>query len=449
MSAPQLETLAARALEAAKKAGAEAADVVAVRADGISMEIRNGALEQAERAEGTDLGLRVLIGQKQACVSISDMRPDAIRMMAERAVAMAREAPEDPTAGLADPSQLATRWDLAALDLVDPATAPDAAALAEAARAAEAAALAMKGITQVSTAGADYSRTDIHLMATNGFSGGYARTGHNVACVAITGEGLAMERDYAFEGRTHLSDMPTPEEIGRLAAERTLARAGATKPRTGAYPVLFDERIASGLIGHLLSAVNGQAIARGTSWLKHAMGEAVLPAGMSVLEEPHRPRVGGSRPFDAEGLATRDADIVTDGVLRRWVLDLASARKLGLESTANASRGTGAPPLPSVGNIRLTGPQVSRAQLLADMGEGLLVTSLMGSSINPNTGDYSRGASGFWVRGGQIAEPVNECTIAGNLRDMLMTLRMADDARPHLSRVVPSLLVEGLTVAGG
>jgi len=285
-------------------------------------------------------------------------------------------------------------------------------------------------------------------MASNGFAAGYSRTGHTVACVAISGEGLDMERDAAFESRIHQSDLPTPEEIGQLAAVRTLARAGSTQPKTGAFPVLFDERISSSLIGHLLSAVNGAGIARGTSWLKSAMGEAVLPPEMSLVEEPLRARIGGSRPFDAEGLPTAERAVVDGGVLKRWILDLATARKLGLESTANAARGTGGPPSPSTSNTRLVAPQVSKAELLRDMGEGLLITSMMGSTINPNTGDYSRGASGFWVRGGEIAEPVNECTIAGNLRDMLMTLRAADDAREHVRAVVPSLLVEGLTVAG-
>ncbi|MEO1312679.1 MAG: TldD/PmbA family protein [Pseudomonadota bacterium] len=446
--AETLQELSGAALKAATDAGAEAADVVVAKGDGVSMEIRNGALEQAERAEGVDIGLRVLIGKRQACVSISDARPASITAMAERAVAMAREAPEDPGVGLADPDALAQAWDLAALDMVDPAEAPSAKDLAESAREAEAAALAVAGISKVDTAGADSQRTDIWLQASNGFSGGYARTGQSVVCVAISGEGLEMERDYAFDSRIHAADMMTPAEIGALAAERTLARAGAVQPKTGAFPVMYDERIASGLIGHLLSAVNGQAIARGSSWARDLMGEAVLPEALSVIEEPLRPRVQGSRPFDAEGLATQAREIVAEGVLKRWILDLATARKLGLESTANASRGPSAPPTPSVTNIRLTGPETAREALLAEMGEGLLITSLMGSSINPNTGDYSRGASGFWVRGGQIAEPVNECTVAGNLKDMLKTLRMADDARPHLSRVVPSLVVEGLTVAG-
>jgi PmbA protein len=242
--------------------------------------------------------------------------------------------------------------------------------------------------------------------------------------------------------------LPSPEEVGRIAAERTIARAGARKPPTGSFPVIFDERIASGLIGHLLSAINGTSIARGSSWLRDAMGQQVLPETLTITEDPLRPRTSGSRPFDAEGLPTVRRNIVENGILQSWTLDLATARQLGLQSTANASRGTSAPPSPSVSNIALTQGAQSREDLIRDIGTGLLVTSMIGSSINPTTGDYSRGASGFWIENGAISYPVNECTLAGNLRDMLRTLVPANDARPHLSRVVPSLLVTGLTLAG-
>lgn len=257
-----------------------------------------------------------------------------------------------------------------------------------------------------------------------------------------------MERDYYGEGRIYAADLPDAETIGQLAGERAVARFGASKPPTGAFPVMFDERISAGLIGHLLAAINGASIARGSSWLKDAMGEAVLPAGIDLIEDPHRTRASGSRPFDAEGLPVSRKAWVKDGVLQGWVLDLASGRQLGLPSSGNAARGTSAPPSPSVGNVALTQGLKSRAELLADMGTGLLVTSLIGSSINPTTGDYSRGASGFWVENGEIVRPVNECTIAGNLRDMLMRIIPANDARAHLSTQVPSLLVEGLTIAG-
>jgi PmbA protein len=242
--------------------------------------------------------------------------------------------------------------------------------------------------------------------------------------------------------------MPGADEIGRLAAERTLQRVGAVKPRTGTFPVLYDERVASSLIGHLLSAINGSSIARGSSWARDLLGKPVLPAGLSLVEDPHRPRISSSRPFDGEGLATRRRAIVEAGVLTGWVLDLATGRKLGMPSTANASRGTGAPPSPATTNIDLTPGQVTRDDLLAQMGTGLWITSMIGSTINPTTGDYSRGASGFWVENGRISHPVHECTIAGNLRDMLLRIIPANDARAHLSTRVPSLLIDGMTLAG-
>ena len=435
-------------LSAAKKAGADTADAIATHGTSVTINVLNGALEQAERAEGTDIGLRVLIGKRQACVSASDTSPDTIATMAERAVAMARLAPEDPHIGLADPDQIARAWDTNALDLAEDAPEPSAAHFEQAALAAEAAALSHKGITQADSVAAGYSRNAIHLAATNGFSGGYARTSHGLSCVAITGTGADMERDYFGDSRIYAADLMSPEEIGHIAAERTLQRAGATKPPTGTFPVLYDERISTGLIGHLIQAANGAAIARGGSWLRDRLGEQVLPKGLTLAENPHRARIGGSKPFDAEGLATKARNIVEDGILMGWTLDLATARKLGLQSTASAARGTGGPPSPSNGNVALTQGSQSRKDLIRDMGTGLLVTSLIGSTINPTTGDYSRGASGFWIENGEITYPVAECTIAGNLHQMLASLIPANDARAHLSRVVPSLFVESMTIAG-
>jgi PmbA protein len=266
--------------------------------------------------------------------------------------------------------------------------------------------------------------------------------------VAFTGEGTAMERDWAAEGRIFAADMPDAAAIGRLASERAVQRAGATKPKTGVFPVLFDERVASSLIGHLLSAANGAAVARGATWLRDALGKQVLPAALSVVEDPHRPRISGSRPFDGEGLPTRRRVIVENGILTGWTLDLATGRKLGMPSTANASRGVSSPPSPATSNIDLTPGALTRDDLIAQMGTGLLVTSMIGSTISATTGDYSRGAAGFWVENGQISHPVNECTIAGNLRDMLMRIIPANDARAHLSTRVPSLLIDGMTLAG-
>ncbi len=442
------EALCHALIDAARKAGADAADAMAAEGSSLSIEVREGKLEHAERSEGTDLGLRVFVGKRQALVSSSDMRPETIAAMAERAVAMAREAPEDPYAGLADPSQLARDWDLAALELEDPSGEPEPAALQADALAAEAACQEIDGISQVQSAAAGYGRHAVHMAATNGFSGGYQRTGRSLSCTGIAGTGTGMERDHDGDSRTFQSDLRSAQEIGRTAGERAVARLGARKPKTGSFPVLFDERISSSLIGHLLSAANGAAIARGSSWLKDSLGQQVLPEALSVIEDPHRPRISGSRPFDGEGLPTRRRTVVDNGVLTGWTLDLASARKLGLESTGNAARGIGGVPSPATWNIALTQGEASREDLIAQMGTGLLVTSMIGSTINPNTGDYSRGASGFWVENGEIAYPVNECTIAGNLLDMLRRIVPANDARTHLSTVVPSLLAEGMTLAG-
>ncbi|MFT6530940.1 MAG: PmbA protein [Limimaricola cinnabarinus] len=443
-----LADLTDRMLAAARRAGADAADAVAVDGTALSIDVRDGRLEQAERSEGVDIGLRVLMGRRQAVVSSSDARDATIETMAERAVAMAREAPEDPHAGLADPAQLARDTDSSRLEMYDPSPEPDPGALEEDARCVEAAARGVEGVTQVQGATAGYGHRRIHMAASNGFSGGYERSDRAISCVAVSGSGTGMERDWDGDSRIFQADLKSPEEIGRLAGERAVARQKPRRPRTGKYPVLFDERISSSLIGHLLAAANGAAIARGSSWLLGREGSQVLPSGLSLIEEPHRPRASGSRLFDGEGLPTAERAVVEDGVLTGWILDLATARKLGLTSTGNAARGTSAPPSPSVTNLRLTQGAASREDLIAQMGTGLLVTSMIGSTINPNTGDYSRGASGFWVEKGEILHPVNECTIAGNLRDMLMTLVPANDARTHLSRIVPSLLVDGLTLAG-
>ena len=443
-----IEALTKALLHAAQKAGADSADAMAVRGTSVSVDVRSGALEQAERAEGVDIGLRVFVGKRSANVSASDTSDRTIEEMAVRAIAMAKEAPEDPYSGLADPDQLATDWDIEALELHDPAPEPSPEALQEDATRAEAAGLAVKGVSQVQSASAGYGAQRVHLAASNGFEGGYRRTDRGLSCVAIAGTGNKMERDYDGDSRIFQADLRSAEDIGTSAGNRALERMDARKPPTGSYPVLFDERVSSTLIGHLLAAISGTAIARGASWLRDAMGEQVLPRALSLIEDPHRPRTSGSRPFDGEGLPTNRRVIVENGTLQGWTLDLSTARKLGLQPTGNAARGTGSNPGPATWNIALTPGDKTRADLIRDMGTGLLVTSMIGSTINPNTGDYSRGASGLWVENGEITHAINECTIAGNLRDMLTSIEPANDARPHLSRVVPSLLVPGMTLAG-
>lgn len=442
------EQLCQALLDAAQKAGADSGDAMAAEGNSLSIEVRDGKLEQAERSEGVDIGLRVFVGKRQAQVSSSDTNLSTIASMAERAVAMAKEAPEDPYAILASDDMFAKDWDLTALELADPSAEPSPAALQADAMAAEAACASINGITQVQSAAAGYGQHSVHLATSNGFSGGYIRTARSLSCVGIAGTGTGMERDYDGDTRTFQSDLRDAHDIGELAGRRAIERLNARRPATGAYPVLFDERISSSLIGHLLSASNGAAIARGSSWLKDSLSQEILPSTLSVIENPYRPRIGGSRPFDGEGLPTQNRKIIDNGVLTSWTMDLASALKLGMDSTGNAARGIGSVPSPANWNIELTPGTHSRADLIRDMGTGLLVTSMIGSTINPNTGDYSRGAAGFWVENGEISYPVNEVTIAGNLLEMLKTLIPANDARSYLSRVVPSLLIEGMTLAG-
>ncbi len=443
-----LQALTAALLDAARSAGAEDADALARDGSSVSVDVRAGALELAERAEAVEIGLRVLVGRRSATVSGSDLRPESMAAMAERAVAMARIAPEDPHVGLAAPDQLATDWDETALDLYDDSPEPEPRQLEDEARRAEAAASAVQGITQVDAAAAGWSATRLHLAATNGFSGGYARTGRSISCVAIAGEGTGMERDHDADVRIHAADLRSPEDIGAEAARRTLERMNPRRPKTGAYPVIFHERVAASLIGHLLAAANGAAVARGASWLRDRLGQQVLPGHLTLHEDPLRRRAMASRPFDAEGLPTGPRDIVRDGTLQAYTHDLASARKLGQKPTANAARALSGTPSPSNWNVALTQGAQTLDALMEETGTGLLVTSMIGATINPNTGDYSRGAAGMWIENGRPAYPVSGVTIAGSLPEMLLSLAPANDARPWLSRVVPSLRVEGLTLAG-
>ena len=438
--------IAGQLIDLAQRAGADAADALVIENQSVFVGTTSGTLEEAERSEAREAGLRVIIGQHQASVASSDLGDAALVEMAERAVAIARETPEDPWCGLADPSAIGGHGDPADLELQDPLDPPDPEALEGWALAAEAAAQSVNGVTQVDQANASHDRSHIALAASNGFSGDYARTSASIGVSAMAGQGLGRERDYASETRRHRADLPDPAEVGRRAGERAVERLNPRKPRGGAVPVLFDRRIASGLIGHVLGAVNGASVARGSSWLRDRMDQQILPRGIDLMEDPLRKRGMASRPFDGEGIAGKPQAIVEDGRLLRWVLDCASARQLGLETTGNARRGLTGAPSPGVSNVWMTEGGESRADLIAAMGTGLIVTSMIGASINATTGAYSRGASGFWVENGEIAYPVNEITIAGSLPEMIQTIRPANDADPHRASIVPSLLVEGLTV---
>jgi len=439
-----LTELAERLVGAASRAGADAADAVAVRAVSLAVEVRNGGVEESERSEGDDVGLRVFVGRRQAVVSTNDIKID-VAQLAERAVAMARAAPEDPFAGLADSSRLAR--DIAELDLLDP-DLPSVAQLEERALRAESAALAVKGVTKSGGASASAGIGGMVLVTSGGFRGAYLNSGQSVAMTAIAGAGTAMERDYDYSSALHAADLDSPEKVGRTAAERTVARLNPRKVDTKRVPVVFDRRISGSLIGHLAGAINGAAVARKTSFLKNRRGEQLFRRGISVVDDPLRRRGLRSRPFDGEGVASRSLAVVEDGVLKSWLLDSASARELGLTTTGHAQRGVSSTPSPGPSNLHLAPGDATPDALMADISEGFYVTDLIGVGVNQVTGDYSRGASGFWIENGKRAYPVSEVTIAGNLIDVFKALAPASDLEFRFGTNAPTLRVEGLTVAG-
>ena len=443
-----LEVIASALLDMSKKAGAEAAEVIGLEKKSLNVDVLNGMLEGVERSEAIDIGLRVIVEGRQACLSSSDVREESLEKMVTRSLSMAREAPVDKDIVLAANDQLVSAQDLEALDLIDTEVMVEADRLEKWAIEAEVEARKVKGITQVQGSSASVGIIKSQLAFSNGFSQGYSRSGVNISCVSISGQGNKMERDYASESRVHISDLPSPSSIGQLSGERAAARFGARKPPTGNYPVLYDERVSSSLVGHLIGAINGASIVRGSSWLAKNLGEEIFPKNISIKECPLKVRCSGSRPFDAEGLKTNTKNIINNGILETWLLDLSSSQNLGLESTSNAVRSVSSPPSPGISNISLIGGLKSRDYLIKEMGTGLLVTSMIGLTLNPITGDYSRGASGYWVENGEVKYPVNECTLAGNLKEMLKTIVPANDSKRHLSFSVPSLLVQGLKIAG-
>jgi PmbA protein len=440
----ELTNAAARLVEAARRAGADAADAVAVRSMGLTVEVRDGAVEEAERAESDDIGLRVLVGGRQALVSTNDPKGNPA-VLAERAVAMARVAPEDRFAGLADPSALAR--DIADLDLID-AELPTPARLEALAHAAEQAALDVKGVTKSSGATASAGIGGMVLVTSHGFSGAYIVSHHYLSMTAIAGDGTAMERDYDFSSALHAGDLHAAEKIGRSAGERAVRRLKPRKVPTGRVPVVFDPRIGSSLVGHLVSAVNGTAIVRKTSFLMDKMGARLFRPGIRIIDDPLRRRGLRSRPFDGEGVAGRPLAIVDDGVLRSWLLDSATGRELGLPTTGHAQRGVSSAPSPGATNLHLAPGERSPQALIADIAQGFYVTDLIGMGANIVTGDYSRGAAGLWIENGTLAFPVSEVTIAGRLSDIFANLEPADDLVFRYGTNTPTLRVEGLTVAG-
>jgi PmbA protein len=439
-----LTDLAERLVAAARRAGADDADAVAVRSMSLAVEVREGAVEESERAEGDDVGLRVFVGRRQAVVSTNDVNGD-VAPLAERAVAMARAAPEDPYAGLADARELAR--EVPDLDLLDP-DLPSVALLEQRAKEAEAAALAVKGVSKSGGASASAGIGGMVLVTSQGFRGAYLSSGQSVMAMAIAGQGTAMERDYDYSSVIHGVDLDPPGRIGRTAGERAVERLNPRKVETKRVTVVFDRRVAGSMVGHLASAINGSAVARKTSFLKDRLGARLFKPGIRVIDDPRRRRGLRSRPFDAEGVATRPRAFIDDGVLASWFLDCATARELGLATTGHAQRGVSSTPSPGPTNLHLAAGTDTPDALICDIADGFYVTDLIGTGVNQVTGDYSRGASGFWIENGVRTYPVSELTIAGNLVDMFATLTPANDLEFRYGTNAPTVRVEGLTVAG-
>lgn len=429
----------------AVRAGADAADAVAFDSTSLSAAWRMGELESLERSESRAVGLRVLVGRRQAAVSSTDPAEATLREVVERAVAMARAAPEDPYCGLAGPDQLV--GDDVGLDIWDGAE-PAGDVLMDDARAAEDAARAVSGVTNSEGASAGWGHTGVAVAATNGLARSYSVSSNSIGASVLAGEGLEMERDYEFTTAVHRSDLDDPEKVGREAGERAVRRLGARKVSSQQVPVVYDPRVSATLVRHFARGINGAAIRRGTSFLRNAMGERVFPRGVSIIDDPHRPRGLRSRPFDGEGLPGARRALADDGVLESWILDLASSRQLELSSTGHASRGTASPPFPSATNIYMERGAVSPEGLIADIDAGFYVTELIGMGVNIVTGDYSRGAAGFWIENGEIAYPVSEVTIAGDLRSMFAALTPADDLVFRYGADAPTIRVDGMTVGG-
>jgi PmbA protein len=436
---------AERLVKAARAAGADAADAVAVRTMSLGVEVRDGRTEESERAEGDDLGLRVLVGRRQAMVSTNDVADDGVPALAERAVAMARATPEDKFAGLADPALLARSFP--DLDLIDP-DMPAVGELEAQARAAEQAALAIKGVSKSGGASASAGIGGMVLVTSHGFRGAYVGSNHSLSMTAIAGDGTAMERDYDYSSVRHAADLERPDIIGRSAGERAVARLSPRKVSTRKVPVVFDARSAGSMVSHLASAVNGASVARKTSFLRDKMGTKLFRDGIRIVDDPLRKRGLRSHPFDGEGVVCKKLALIDNGVLRSWLLDSATARELNLVTTGNAQRGGSSATSPAPSNLHLEPGPLSPDELIADITDGFYVTDLIGVGANMVTGDYSRGASGFWIENGKRTYAVSEITIAGNLLDMFRTLTPANDLEFRYGTNAPTLRVEGLTVAG-
>lgn len=446
LTIPQARERAADIVARARAAGADAADAVFAADRSLSVSVRMAALEDVERSESEELGLRVFVGRRSASVSTSDLSSAAMDALVERVLAMAKEAPEDKWAGLA-PEERLLHGRPPLLDLDDGGEV-EPQALKARALAAEEAARAVPGVTNSDGAGAGATRSVMAIATSHGFVGGYAQTSHGVSASVLAGGAGAMERDHAHHSVRHAAMLDDPEAIGRLAGERAVARLNPARIASGAMPVVFDRRVSAGLLGHFVGAISGAAIARRTSFLQDRLGKQVFARHVTICDDPHRPRGLRSRPFDGEGLPVQPLKLIDDGMLETWLLDSASARQLGLEPSGHAARGVGGAPGVAPSNLYMASGSIPPETLVGEIARGLLVTELIGQGVNGVTGDYSRGAAGFLIENGEITRPVSEITIAGNLKDMFLALTPANDLEFRYGINAPTLRIDGMTIAG-
>jgi PmbA protein len=445
LSPNQARTVAESLVERGIAAGATAADALYVGERSSGVQVRLGETESVSRSEGEEIGLRLFVGQQSATAASSDWSAEALGVLVERCLAMAQEAPADQFAGLAPTGLLQSR-EVPHLDSADPVE-PDPTELRARALGAEKAALAVDGVTNSSGVGASASASTIALATSEGFSGAFRSTGHSCTAVVVAGEGASMQRDYAGHSVRHLQDLESAAEIGRKAGQRAVARLKPGRPSPGKYPVIFDPRVSLTLLGHLSAAISGSSIARKTSFLQHKLGEQVFAPGVAIIDDPLRKRGLRSRPFDGEGVRVSRQELVANGMLKSWIAESASARQLGIEPTGHAARGVGGAPSASPSNLYLAPGPRTREQLLTAFPEAVLIIELIGQGVNSVTGDYSRGAVGFMVRGGEIAEPLAEITIASNLVDMFGTLEPGSDLEFRRGIDAPTVLIPEMTVA--
>ena len=429
----------------ARKAGADAADGHHVTSQSLSTSMRMGQREDLERSESLDMMLRVFIGQRQACVASSDTSSQAMDELVERAVAMAKVAPEDPYCGLAPEDRLAKDWP--DLDLNDDHDY-DTETLYGMAAECEEAALAVDGVTNSNGAGAGWSRGEVSIATSHGFAGSYKSSNYSVSASVLAGDGTEMETDYDYSSKRHHDELESPADIGRNAGERTVRKLNPKQVETAEVPVVYDRRVSHGLLGHFAGAISGASVARGTSFLKDYMDKPVFADGINIVDDPHRQRGQASRPFDGEGVANAKLQLIESGVLKTWVMDTSSARQLGLETTGRGSRGGASPPHSSTTNLYMEAGSQSLDDLISDIKSGLYITDLIGFGVNGVTGDYSRGAAGFWIEDGKISFPVSEMTVAWNLKDMFLNMTPANDLEFRYGSNAPTIRIDGMTVAG-